>query len=147
MWFILNQALVKPLNITEVALRNALDRALRLWWSSKGHCGSWTDQSAAGLEPALDRFAHRSDWRRRAQQNVVGRLVVHDDVIANTSFGTWRNLIGNPSSILANPPADGNQYHSWRALKERDAKCAVLWKETLQSALPNLPKTKRLRGG
>lgn len=89
----LNQALVKPLNITEVALRNALDRALRLWWSSKGHCGSWTDQRAAGLEPALDRFAHRSDWRRRASKmSLVGWWST------TTSLPTHRLAHGGTSS-------------------------------------------------
>lgn len=142
----LDQALIKPLNITEVALRNAIDRALCAWWRSEGHAGSWTDIRADGFEPVLDALVHRKDWRGRAQQNVVGRTVTHDDIIANTSFGTWRNLIGNPSSIRSVPPADRKRYRSWLALKDRDAKCALLWKTVLKDAFPNLPRTKRLRG-
>lgn len=142
----LNQALVKPLDITEIALRNAIDRALTEWWRSQGHLGSWTDDASTGMEPTLDALVHRGDWKRRAQQNVVGRAVIHDDIIANTSFGTWRNIIGNPSSISSKPPSDVSQLSSWQASKKQDIKCAALWKVVLKDAFPNLPKTKRLRG-
>ncbi len=137
---------MKPLSITEVVLRNAIDCALSDWWRSQGHDGAWTDASAFGCEPSLDVLVHRESWRRRAQQNVAGRPVTHDDIIANTSFGTWRNFFGNPSAISANPPADANKLNSWHALKRQDIRCAALWKEVLQNAFPNLPKTKRLRG-
>lgn len=143
----LRQALLKPLDITEVMLRNTLDYALREWWTARGHRGCWTDEKAAGEEPVLDALVHRKDWKRRARQYVFDRTVTHDDIIAHTSFGTWRNIIGNPAAIPSARQDSKESRDSRRAAKVHDNRCAQLWNAALNRAFPNIPSTKRKRGG
>lgn len=142
----MNQSLTKPIGITEVFLRNAIDESISIWWDERGHSPSWTDKSAEGQEPILDALVHRDGWRKRAKGNVKGRGVSHDDIIAHTSFSTWRNLIGNPSALAVHEPDDRERRDSWRAAKRRDEQCALLWKTVLCTAFPNIPKKKERKG-
>ena len=144
----LGQALLKPIGITEVAVRNAIDLAICEWWRELGLAGSWTDSqhSPAGAEP-LQPFLHVEDWKRRARQNIHNssnkpRAITHDDIIAHTSLGTWKNIVGNPAAIKPKPPKDFKKRQSWFALKRRDEQCAILWKTTISDAFPFIPATK-----
>lgn len=142
----LGQALLKPIGITEVFMRNALDRAISDWWSDQGLPGNWTDPSApiSLVEP----FAHRAEWRNRAASNLGTSidLLTHDDVIAHTSFGSWRNMIGNPAAIGSAAPLDQVRRESWEAARSRDAQCALLWREVTHTAFECIPETKKERG-
>ena len=143
----LGQSLLKPIGMTEVFLRNTMDCTIAQWWQEQGYQPPWTSTDAEGLAPELDKLCHRADWKRRAERNLAGHTATHDDIIAHTSFGTWRNFIGNPAALLPCPPEDKNKSSSWHAAKRNDALCADLWRQMLSSAFPNIPRTKRERGG
>lgn len=146
----LGQTLLKPIGIIEVAIRNAVDSALSGWWRERGYDDTWIDvRSMETPVSFLSPFVHASEWRSRARANRrdCGRTVTHDDVIAHTSLGTWRNMIGNPVAIPHMPPEDAEKEASWRAARRQDALCAELWKQVIGSAFPHIPETKRLRLG
>lgn len=48
-------------------------------------------------------------------------------------------MIGNPIAINKNPPTEKKKLDSWNAAKQRDKECALLWKNILFSAFPNIP--------
>lgn len=146
----LGQALLKPIGISEVAVRNALDRAICVWWDTQGYPGTWTD--IRDIEPPitfLAPFVHATEWRNRAKSNkpCADIEITHDDIIAHTSLGTWRNMIGNPAAIPSTAPENSERALSWRAARQQDVLCAELWKQVTKDAFPLIPKTKRLRLG
>lgn len=146
----LGQALLKPIGIVEVSVRNAVDCSLSAWWHEQGREGTWIDTCDSGMPiPFLDPFVHAAEWRRRAKSNKRDRevTVTHDDVIAHTSLGTWRNMIGNPAAIPFESPSDPQRRSSWQATRRQDALCAELWNRVLKNAFLYIPKTKRLRLG
>lgn len=140
----LGQGLLKPISVVEVTLRNAIDQAIQQWWESMGLSGCWTDSPLPKEASVLSPLVHVSDWRRRAEQNLrnSNRAITHDDLIAHTSFGTWKNIIGNPASIAHVPPIDEKRLSSWKAARKRDVQCAEAWKEVIYAAFPNIPATK-----
>lgn len=145
----LGQALLKPIGITEIAVRNALDRELCAWWKAQGYNGTWLEaDSPESSVPLLAPFVHAREWRKRAHSNKHGdREMTHDDVIAHTSLGTWRNMIGNPASLSFEAPPGRRQRDSWLTAKKQDALCAELWKLATRNSFPHIPETKRLRMG
>lgn len=144
----LRQALIKPLALVEVILRNAFDRALSAWWVSQGFAGEWTDQS--GSVPLLAPFLDTPEWKRRALADQEGdrQVVTHDDIIAHAPFGAWRNMVGNPIAVSkAQRKADSDaKIRSWQGMRVRDVACASLWKASLANAFPAIPDTKSARG-
>ena len=147
----LEQALLKPIGITEVFLRNALDESICRWWQSQGLPGDWLDGNP-GLDvpEPLQSFMRVRSWRGRATTNLkthkTKEQISHDDVIAHMMLGTWRNMIGNPASISRTPPGDDEKRRSWSSMRESDERCAALWAEILHDAFPNMP-SKRQRNG
>lgn len=144
----LRQALIKPLALVEVILRNALDRALSEWWDAQGFVGRWTNQSES--ETLLTPFLAVPEWKRRARADQMGnrQVITHDDIIAHAPFGAWRNMIGNPVSVSkAQRRVDSEaRFKSWEGMRVRDAACASLWRASLASAFPAIPSTKSARG-
>lgn len=146
----LGQVLLKPIGIVEVAVRNSVDKALEEWWEAEKYPNTWVDvDSLAEPVAFLSPFVHASQWRKRAKSNKhdADKGVSHDDVIAHTSLGTWRNMIGNPAALASESPSDAEQAQSWSAAKRQDARCALLWQEVVRNAFPGIPLTKRERGG
>ncbi len=99
----------------EVMLRNALDRELRTWNEAVQGKPEWSLDPGALLASVLpaDRFRSARDHAARAIRG--RRVVTHDDVVSQFSFGIWRNLL--PS-----------HRHRWKQ---------VLWEEALQHAFGN----------
>ena len=146
----LRQSLLKPIGITEVFLRNAMDNAIRHWWNGHQLPGDWLDATIDFEIPEpIASFRKVNAWRGRAATNLKGcktkEQISHDDIIAHMMLGTWRNMIGNPASVSPEPPDDAEKRQSWRGLRKSDAKCAALWKEITHAAFPNMP-TKSGRG-
>lgn len=132
----LRQALLGPLEVTEVILRNALDRALALWWASLGQPGFWTDGGEAFENSVFGKLIHLEEWRRHARKNLDTDDVTHDDIIATAMLGSWRNLIGNPVRQPLDP-----------AGLRRDGQCATAWGLAIKCAFPLIPETRDLRDG
>lgn len=146
----LGQALLKPIGIVEVAVRNMLDKTISAWWGECGYPGTWIDaKDTGGKSEILQPFVHASEWRKRAQSNKpdADADVTHDDIIAHTSLGTWRNMIGNPAAISTVAPKESKKAQSWHAARQQDVRCAELWKQVTSNAFPFIPETKRLRRG
>lgn len=145
----LRQILIKPITLVEVILRNSIDIALSAWWENAGLGGTWTDSPAE--EKTLSPFLHTSEWRKRASSNKssCADAITHSDLIAHASFGSWRNMIGNPASRSLRKPEDAtsSMMSDWRKACAQDARCATLWKTALYAAFPNIPETKKGRGG
>ncbi|MGH1550969.1 hypothetical protein ACRAWB_18040 [Leifsonia poae] len=99
----------------EVMLRNALDRELRSWNRAVQGTAEWSHDPGPLLRSVLpaDRLRSARDHAARAVRG--RRPVAHDDVIAQFSFGVWRNLL--PS-----------QRHRWKQ---------ALWEEALHHAFNN----------
>ena len=147
----LGQALLKPIGIGEVFLRNTMDDAICQWWQEQHLPGDWLDIGNEEVIPEpLHSFSHVSQWRSRAAKNLKSHKtrtqIDHDDVIAHTMLGTWRNMIGNPTVINIRPPDDEQRRRSWSSLRIADTRCAALWREIIRHAFPNMP-TKRGRDG
>lgn len=107
------QALLKPIGIVEVATRNAIDQALTRWWRTNEYEGAWTDAetTADGKALILAPFVHADEWRKRAKANKKhgAESISHNDIIAHTSLGTWRNMIDNPAALSPLAPEDPRQ--------------------------------------
>ncbi|WP_168628766.1 hypothetical protein [Cellulomonas denverensis] len=111
----------------EVLLRNAIDPCLCAWnttevsrTTGEPHAADWLLDPA----PLLERLAHRALEQAvpRAAQAVANRpntTPLHADVLAQTSFGTWRYL-----------------------LPDRDAGRQLLWRDAVVDAFPHLPADK-----
>lgn len=141
------KALLEPIGITETVLRNAIDQSICAWWKDMGLPGTWTDAPLAPEAEFLSLFVHSSSWKKRAESNLKHRRrAVHSDLIAHTSFGTWKNMIGNPASYISHPPKEKERYDSWIAAQKRETECAKIWKKMLVSAFPNIPQGKSARG-
>lgn len=145
----LGQTLLGPLGITEVTVRNALDRALSDWWKENSGQGTWIDASPENAPIFLSSFVHTNEWRKRAKSSKQNHnaKITHDDIIAHTSLGTWRNMIGNPAGLPARLPLTPDKVNSWEAARRQDALCAELWKHATKNAFPFIPQTKGQRLG
>ena len=141
-------AFLPAIGIAEIVLRNAMDKEICSWWRLKGYEGSWTDDFLPDAASALRPFVHLAEWKKRTGRNISRKdgSITHDDLIAHTSFGTWKNMIGNPSGIPREAPPEKSRYISWEALRRRDARCALLWKDVTSGAFPHIP-SKSKRGG
>ncbi|BDR53257.1 hypothetical protein KIM372_11640 [Bombiscardovia nodaiensis] len=147
----LGQVLLKPIGITEVFIRNAVDTSICEWWKTQQLPGDWLDDwGNVSVPGTLPSFCHIPSWRRRAAANCQSHRfqgeLSHDDVLAHMMLGTWRNMIGNPLGISAKAPADPQQLDSWKSQCKTDRACAHLWKEILSEAFPNIPTKSGRRG-
>lgn len=145
----LGQALLKPIGLAEVIVRNSIDSAINQWWMAQDLENTWTTCSDIySSAPVLAPFVHRTEWEKRAKQYLhEGQEVAsHDDMISHATLGTWKNMVGNPAGLSPRAPIESERRESWEAARKRDAQCARLWKDVLYQAFPNIPKTKKERG-
>lgn len=113
----------KALQMCEVVVRNSMDRELKVWSRTQGFSESWTLTPAPLLRGCFSNNAKDLADAKDKAIKAVGRrrAVLHDDVIAQLSFGAWRYLL---------PPK--TTHHA----KQR------IWDEALVNAFPNKsPKT------
>lgn len=128
----LSTAVQAVLGPTEVILRNAIDNTLQQWNSAQyGQERSWLlEPPAAPLrsltsrkrEEALRR-ARKAAERRSSNHPRYGERITHDDVLAHTMFGLWKDLLPNHLPE-ANPQREGNRNR------------IRLWDEAIHQAFP-----------
>lgn len=128
----LTAACQSVLGITEVVLRNSMDRALQDWNNKEsGGSQSWLlfnpeaplrSLSAGKRKEAKERAQKASDGRSSSHRR-YGQAVSHDDVLAQVTFGLWKELLPNHLPDAGNATENKN--------RER------LWKEALANAFPN----------
>ena len=95
------------ISLVEIAVRNSIERELRVWNASQGGSADWTlqDQAREPLYTLIrgDLNQARSHARRDANARVAGHprrgvTPTHNDVIAQLMFGTWVKLLTPLSS-------------------------------------------------
>ena len=127
----LSGAVYELLHMFEVALRNAMDEQLCTWNASQQrsdgtglHSPDWLLDPA----PLLIRLTRNGQDIRKAQKRATSsakswrpsRPVIHSDVLAQLSLGTWRYLLPN-----------------------KDPGRQLLWNEALHGAFPHLATPSR----
>jgi hypothetical protein len=111
----LSSAALESIHTCEIVLRNSIDRELRTWNESKTGSGNWTITPAPLLRGILDvdeTLTKAASKARRALRK--RREPLHDDIVSQISFGTWKYLL--PS-----------QRHTGKQM---------LWDEALHGAFP-----------
>lgn len=130
----LSAAFQEVLAITEVALRNAIDDAFGAWNVTKPkpdgqfHPASWLDDPAAPLmnltaKTRLEagRNATKARSKRAHTHPRKNAPISHNDLLAQTTFGVWHNLMPTPNK-------KSNTYSTRK----------FLWENALQNAFPHL---------
>lgn len=114
----LSGAALESLHMFEVVLRNALDLRLRTWNSQNGGSESWAIAPVPLLKGVLDARGKlaKAESDARSAIRKQKRTLLHDDVVAQLSLGTWRYLLPSRSDVM----------------KQK------LWDEALVQAFPNL---------
>nr|WP_264623076.1 Abi family protein [Leucobacter luti] len=122
----LSGAAMEAINIVEVTLRNAMDEQLRSWNRDRINNEEWTTLPAAHLANVINQGKNLPKAREKAEKALAGkRSPVHDDVVAQLSFGTWFFML----------PSSGD---------DRDSKKRI-WDSSLKDAFPmrhNVPVSK-----
>lgn len=128
-----SQAVYAQLIVLEVVLRNALDRELRQWHTVESGTPAWL--LATPMASPLGTLASGKATTARKQANMArrpdhplhGTPPTHDDVLAQTTFGLWRNLLPNhsPNANPLSPANVGRQF---------------LWDQALKRAFPEGPE-------
>ncbi|MCF8610751.1 hypothetical protein L5G28_11360 [Gordonia sp. HY285] len=127
----------KVLAVTEVVLRNAIDRELRAWnqtctrvvpgQAPHHHGPAWTSDAATPLN-ALTRES-RKTAKKHAYEAVGAResghprataAVNHDDMVAQLTFGVWAKILPTPDTTDSN-------------YKQRK----ILWDQAVERAFPH----------
>ncbi|MBC6798104.1 hypothetical protein CRD18_10935, partial (plasmid) [Corynebacterium sp. LK31] len=122
------------LGLTEVFLRNAIDAQLQIWNNTeKGYQTSWLLHDPAsplrslteGKRKSALNLATKSARRRPANHFRHGQQVTHDDVLAHTMFGMWKDILPNHA-----PDAD--------PLKTENRNRMTLWTGAVINAFPHI---------
>lgn len=96
-------ALWVDLGHVEVALRNGLHRQMQRRHARLGRAGSWMDDAPGELGRA-SAGTHRQPYLdiHKARQNVLrqGKPVIDDQVISETAFGLWHQLVSQRQMYL-----------------------------------------------
>lgn len=128
----LTAAVQTVLASVEVVLRNAMDRELQIWNQAQPGGGpSWLLQAPAAPLKSLsgakwmtaNNQAVDAQKARQPAHRRHGVAITHDDVLAQTSFSLWRELL--PNHV---PGAANNAENRGRAR---------LWDEALVNSFPN----------
>lgn len=128
----LTAAVHSVLGLTEVILRNAMDRQLQVWNDAEsGSSQSWLLNEPEAPLRSLS-AGKRKEARQRAAKEFSardvthdrhGQPVAHDDVLAQVTFGLWKELLPNH--------LPGAGHGSENLNRDR------LWAEALIQAFPN----------
>lgn len=128
----LTAAVQTVLASTEVVLRNAMDRELQIWNSAQPSTGSsWLLTTPAAPLKSLsgakwitaNEQAVTAQKARQPEHRRHGVPITHDDVLAQTSFSLWKELLPNHF-----PDAADNAENRGRRL---------LWEEALVRSFPD----------
>lgn len=145
---VMSGAIHESLALVEVFLRNAIDRELQLWNSVRSapagavpHTYEWVKNPAAPLHGILNprgrggvrkstyesaKFVARQDADLRDPAHPRHRMaVVHDDIVAHITFGTWNNLLPHGDKKHASGIGPGPQ--------------RGMWENSLRHAFPDQP--------
>ncbi|MCB4209007.1 hypothetical protein [Arthrobacter sp. UM1] len=128
-----SEAVYAQLSVLEVVLRNAMDRELRDWHAQRRGDPGWL--LARPMEPPLmglvkdkaDRAFRHAENAKKAAANLDGAPPTHDDVLAQTMFGLWKDLLPNHAQNSA-PEAPANVGRQF------------LWDQALKHAFPEGPE-------
>lgn len=124
-------AVYQMLHVVEIVLRNAVDDRLRTWNSAQSDPRTGLQHDAAWLlDPSrlVERLVRREEIDKAIQRARLAtreasrglRSFMHDDVLAQLSFGTWRFL-----------------------LPDRDPGRRRLWADALSTGFPHLDRPVR----
>jgi len=123
----------ETLGITEVFLRNSIDTQLQKWNSEQlgQRSTSWLLEAPArplrsltqGKRLEAKRRAQKSADRRPASHFRHGQAITHDDVLAHTMFGMWKDILPNHA-----PGADPE--------KTENKNRFTLWEGAVKDAFP-----------
>ena len=121
------------LGLTEVMLRNSIDEQLQLWNNeARAQETSWLlDEPANPLRSLVE------DKRKRAHHDAEKALTIrppghprhgdeltHDDVLAHTMFGMWKDLLPNHAPNMSQED-------------QRNQNRLRMWNESLSAAFPH----------
>jgi len=129
----LTAAFQELLSVTEVILRNAMDRELQEWNNNEnGVPTSWLLHPPARPLRSLSqgkrldaiRLANNTASKREATHRRHGHPVTHDDVLAQVMFGLWKDLLPNHVDNAGDATSNSNR--------------ARMWNEALINAFPNV---------
>ncbi len=119
-------AAFEAIHVLEVVLRNAIDRELREWNQQYQGDRDWLKNPHPYLETILNEQRSLDVARERARKEIGRRREpLHDDVLAQLNFGSWRFLLPSEASVpkqkiwdeaLAN--SFPHWYGDWRSLVE-----------------------------
>ena len=110
------------IGITEVVLRNAMDRELQAWNLVNNSAASWLlEEPAAPLRglvsgkrnSALSR-ARKESIARAPGHRRFGAQVTHDDVLAQVMFGMWKDLLPNHAPNAGKSQENKNRERMWK---------------------------------
>ena len=120
---------------TDLTLRNSIDTQLQKWNSEKlgQPSASWLLEDPArplrsltqGKRVEAKKRAQKSADRRPASHFRHGKAITHDDVLAHTMFGMWKDILPNHA-----PNADPGKTENKNRL--------TLWKEAVKDAFPRV---------
>lgn len=129
----LTASIQETLGLTEVILRNAIDNKLQDWNNiQQGETTSWLLHEPASPLRSLTQ-GKRTEALKRAKKSAELRPsshprwqddVTHDDVLAHTMFGMWKDILPNH--------ADGAD-----PTKTPNSNRMRLWEEALRGAFPH----------
>ena len=129
----LTSAFQELLSVTEVVLRNAMDAELQKWNSAELKVDqSWLLKDPAAPLRSLSqgkrvealKQANSAKKKRDAAHWRHGMDVTHDDVLAQVTFGLWKDLLPNHLNNAADNRENRNRQR--------------MWKEALVNAFPNV---------
>jgi hypothetical protein len=120
-------AFYQGLHLFEIALSNSMDEQLRVWNATqvdeRGHRfdGEWCKRPSGLLNRIVGGDLAEAEARAKRALRIAGKArdVGHDDVVAQTSLGTWRYLLPSRSD-----PGKG-----------------LLWQDCIRFAFPNLVRS------
>lgn len=131
----LSSAVHSVLGVTEVVLRNAMDRELQVWNRAQpkvSSTASWLlDDPASPLRSisagkraqAIDQ-AQKARDRREPHHPRHQATVTHDDVLAQITFGLWKELLPNHQAAASNATEQERRI--------------LLWNQALHLAFPRI---------
>lgn len=93
-------AMYEAIHMIEIGLRNSVDRELRVWNLRYGGSADWLLQPHFYLKAIINAQGNLDTARERAKR-AVGRVraPLHDDVLAQMTFGSWRYILPSASSV------------------------------------------------
>jgi hypothetical protein len=109
-------AFYASLQAFEVVLRNALDRELTQWHSSRERPSHWYDDPAKVLDPRR----HRDIAKAQARLWVNRRPATPGRIVAELNLGFWRSLLTSRYEQSLWTPALRHAFPSLRPQRRRD---------------------------